>query len=207
MENSSNIKTKDRILLCAIDLISDVGYANATMRKIAEIVGIKASSLYKHYKNKEEILTSIYALFKDKFFEAASFSENNAEQLVHLSTLELLNTAFDYFKQTMLNPYIVKIARIMTSEPHKSQPSKDFFIQNFIENPTQQVQALFDIIIKNEGLSGLNTRVLAEEYVAYNMFLYFKHYYLLDSPDIEDIEQKMRQHNEFYASTIMKRGK
>lgn len=207
MENETGMKTKDKILFSAINLFSDKGYANTTMRKIAEVVGIKASSLYKHYKSKEDILSSIYAFFKEKFSEASSFSQNGLEQLEHMSSLELLNSSFYYFKHIMWTPYIIKIARIITMEQNKNQSAKNFFIQDFIEKPTQQIQEMFKQILKKESISGLDTRVLAEEYIAYIMFLYFKHNFLLNSPDIEDIEKKMAQHNEFYANNILKRGK
>ena len=48
--------TKQRILDEALTLFSEKGYANVFVADIAEKVGIKAPSLYKHYKNKQAIL-------------------------------------------------------------------------------------------------------------------------------------------------------
>ena len=42
--------TKQRILDEALTLFSEKGYANVFVNDIAEKVGIKAPSLYKHYK-------------------------------------------------------------------------------------------------------------------------------------------------------------
>ncbi len=47
--------TKQRILDEALTLFSERGYANVFVNDIAEKVGIKAPSLYKHYKNKQAI--------------------------------------------------------------------------------------------------------------------------------------------------------
>ena len=44
------IKTKDRILLAALDLFSEKGYDQASIDLIAEAVGIKGPSIYAHYK-------------------------------------------------------------------------------------------------------------------------------------------------------------
>ena len=50
--------TKQRILDEALTLFSEKGYANVFVGDIAERVGIKAPSLYKHYKSKKAILPS-----------------------------------------------------------------------------------------------------------------------------------------------------
>ena len=44
------IKTKDRILLAALDLFSQKGYDQTSIDLIAETVGIKGPSIYAHYK-------------------------------------------------------------------------------------------------------------------------------------------------------------
>ena len=47
--------TKEIILFKALSLFADKGYDGVTVRDIAAEVGIMQSSLYKHYKNKQEI--------------------------------------------------------------------------------------------------------------------------------------------------------
>jgi len=52
-------KRKAEIYSAAVQLFKDRGYAAASMRDIAEAVGIEASSLYSHIKSKEEILRDV----------------------------------------------------------------------------------------------------------------------------------------------------
>ena len=54
-------KTKDKILRKALHLFSRDGYEAVTVEKIAMAVGIKAPSLYKHYKGKRDIFDTIVA--------------------------------------------------------------------------------------------------------------------------------------------------
>ena len=56
------IKTKDRILLAALDLFSQKGYDQTSIDLIAEAVGIKGPSIYAHYKGKEDILDSLITI-------------------------------------------------------------------------------------------------------------------------------------------------
>lgn len=51
--------TKDRILKETTRLFADQGYEATTMKDIADAVGIKAASLYAHYKGKEELFRAV----------------------------------------------------------------------------------------------------------------------------------------------------
>ena len=53
------ISTKEKILLEALTLFSKNSYDAITVNQIAQIVGIKAPSLYKHYRSKQEIFDAI----------------------------------------------------------------------------------------------------------------------------------------------------
>ena len=48
--------TRDRILNEALTLFAENGYDGTSVEEIAEKVGIKAPSLYNHFKGKEDIL-------------------------------------------------------------------------------------------------------------------------------------------------------
>lgn len=57
--------TKEKILNEALILFSEKGYSDVLVGDIATAVGIKAPSLYKHFKGKQEIFDSCV----EKFFE------------------------------------------------------------------------------------------------------------------------------------------
>jgi AcrR family transcriptional regulator len=52
--------TKDKILQETLRLFADRGYDSTTMNDIAGAVGIKAASLYAHYKGKEELFGAVF---------------------------------------------------------------------------------------------------------------------------------------------------
>lgn len=53
--------TKQRILDEALRLFSQSGYDAVSVERIASAVGIKAPSLYKHFKSKQDIFDAIVA--------------------------------------------------------------------------------------------------------------------------------------------------
>ena len=59
--------TKETILYEALKLFSDKGYDGVSVRDIAGQVGIKQSSLYKHYTNKQDIFDSLVKTMQTRF--------------------------------------------------------------------------------------------------------------------------------------------
>ena len=49
------MSTKEKILDAALTLFAENGYDGTSVEQIANIVGIKAPSLYKRYKGKEDM--------------------------------------------------------------------------------------------------------------------------------------------------------
>ena len=64
--------TKQRILTEAIKLFAKEGYEAVSVDQIAKAVGIKAPSLYKHYKNKRDIFDSILQVMEQRDGENAA---------------------------------------------------------------------------------------------------------------------------------------
>ena len=60
---------KEQILAASAALFRNKGYAVTTVRDIAQVLGIGASSLYSHVKSKEEILETICFSMADMFLQ------------------------------------------------------------------------------------------------------------------------------------------
>lgn len=58
--------TRDRILLAALELFAARSYRAASMRLIAEEVGITKASLYHHFRSKQEILEELLTPLLDQ---------------------------------------------------------------------------------------------------------------------------------------------
>ena len=61
------MKTRDRIIHSATELFNDQGERNITTNHIAAHLGISPGNLYYHFRNKEDIIHSIfdqYAAFR-----------------------------------------------------------------------------------------------------------------------------------------------
>ena len=81
------MSTKEKILDAALTLFAENGYDGTSVEQIASIVGIKAPSLYKHYKGKEDILNALIDSGVAKFeFSKISLAKATTSPLYFFST-------------------------------------------------------------------------------------------------------------------------
>lgn len=73
--------TKERILREALNLFAGKGYEAVGVTEIADAVGIKAPSIYKHYKNKRDIFDSIIKRINEMDSEYAKSYEMPEETM------------------------------------------------------------------------------------------------------------------------------
>ncbi len=78
------MKTKDRILKAALHQFNTLGTDQATVRSIAEEVGISHGNLCYHYKNTDEL---IEALYFQLVAEAAPMAEQAFDQSISFDTV------------------------------------------------------------------------------------------------------------------------
>lgn len=157
--------TKEKILQISIEKISKKGYDNVSIRSIAQDVGIKESSIYNHYKNKEDILDKILKKFLDILeetsLESSDLKKNldNIEQLYHYGS--------ELFKKQLNNMEIIKIWRIINIEKYHNEKVKKFYKKHIISNPLKFWTNIFKTLLENEDIDEMEPYKLAEEFYYY----------------------------------------
>lgn len=82
------IDTKNKILEVSLELFAKKGFDGVSVREIAKEVGVRESALYKHYKNKEDIL--------DKIVEEMISSIRKGYELQHVPETLIVGVADGY---------------------------------------------------------------------------------------------------------------
>jgi TetR/AcrR family transcriptional regulator, cholesterol catabolism regulator len=119
----ANLSRKEQVIRKAAELFKDKGYAAASMRDLAQLLGIEAASLYSHIKSKEEILRSLC------FDMAAEFrkSLDEVEKQKVTATEKLRNGIIGHIQ--VMAKDLTASAVFMNEHRHLSQPYlRDFLL-------------------------------------------------------------------------------
>jgi AcrR family transcriptional regulator len=123
MESISNLSRKEQVIRKAAELFKEKGYAAASMRDLAQLLGIEAASLYSHIKSKEEILRNLC-------FDMASEFRKSLEEVEKqdLPASEKLRRGIIGHIQVMAKD-LTASAVFMNEHRHLSQPYlRDFLL-------------------------------------------------------------------------------
>ena len=103
------MSTKEKILDAALTLFAENGYDGTSVEQIASIVGIKAPSLYKHYKGKEDILNALIDSAEARYEEMFGSEKNIGK--VPQSREEFIKVTLKRISFTIKDPVIRKTDR------------------------------------------------------------------------------------------------
>lgn len=123
MDAIANLSRKEQVIRSAAELFKEKGYAAASMRDLAQKLGIEAASLYSHIKSKEEILRTLC------FDMAAEFraSLDKVEQQKATAREKLQMGIIGHV--AVMAKDLTAAAVFMNEHRHLSQPSlRDFLL-------------------------------------------------------------------------------
>lgn len=156
--------TKERILEEALTLFAENGYDGTSVEQIAEKVGIKAPSLYKHFKGKEDILNAIIDNAEARYEESFG-SENHIGRLPE-SKESFVRVTMEKISFTMHDPMIRKIRKFLVQEQFCSERLAKITTRHQLDG----LQGMYTKIIEGMMSKGLikedNAALLATELTA-----------------------------------------
>ncbi len=194
--------TKNKILDASIDLFSEYGYDGVSIRRIASEVGIRESSIYNHYPNKQSILKAIL----DYYVEEMVSDEIPIEE----ASLNL-DIGFDYFYKAGCDAFLtklnedkmMKITRLFFIESYHNDEVKTFLKDAIIEAPIYGWMDLFNLMKeKNLIKRDCDVRQLSESFFYYGMFLLYNHFIINYPEDDEEFLKEFMEKTQNHARII-----
>lgn len=146
--------------MSALDLFSEQGFAQVSMRGIADSVGIRVSSLYNHYKSKGDLLTAFYDYYADRFTKTTLTLDElrvRAKEIDAREALDLLN--YDYGEQVAKT--LTKIIRVATREARRDKQSEAFlewYMNNCLKAP---IELLINTLIEQKKIKPIDAKVIS----------------------------------------------
>lgn len=149
------MNTREKIIYEALSLFSVKGYDAATIREIASAVGIKESSIYNHFKNKQDILNKIIDETLKRYNDTLksvqlpqSEDDNISDFYNNITDQEFLDICTKIFLFYLKDDYISKLRRLLTIEQYSNKEIgeifRNVFIDKVLETQRQVLQKFID---------------------------------------------------------------
>lgn len=202
--------TKHRILDEALTLFSRKGYANVFVNEIAERVGIKAPSLYKHYKNKQAIFDAIIDEMNTRYQKQANSLNLNGinpvkdiEMYSNISEDNLIEMGKNLFLYFLHDDYTSRFRKILTIEQFNNKDFAKLYSCQYVDEPLSYQKTLFQLLVANGNLMACDVDIMTLQFFS-PIFMLLT---LCDrEPDREEealkvLEKHIRQFNSIYGGT------
>lgn len=204
-QNQTKKPTKERIFDISLDLFSQKGYDRVSVREIAREVGIRESSIYNHYKNKEAILDAIIDYFKSELNQSGLPEEESAD-LMEEGPEVFFDVGAKIYMNRINTPQMEKIWRLVSIETYHNEKIRDFFKKELLEEPLHIWENNFQMMIDKKMIKPVDPQTLAYEYFSFVIFLFFE-YFVLKYDDgfdsyIDLALEKIANHTAFILEAI-----
>ncbi|MCE5213465.1 MAG: TetR/AcrR family transcriptional regulator [Methanobacterium sp.] len=197
--------TKEKIFDISLELFAAKGFNAVSVREIAREVGIRESSIYNHYKNKEAILDTIMDYFIYQLSQSG-LPKDDAEALIEQGPEVFFETGAKMYIKQINTPQMEKIWRLVSIETYHNKKIRDFFKKELLEEPINVWENTFQMMIEKKMIKPLNPRTLAYEYFSFAIFLFFEYFVLEYDKDFKTYmdlaQEKMANHAEFLLEAI-----
>ncbi len=139
---SSKAEKYNRILKAAIKIIGSKGFHNAKIKDIAQAADVADGTIYNYFKNKEDLLITIFKTKLDEYVKLAEAELKNAKTFD-----EKLNIIIEFHLKIMSdNPELANILQVELRQPDKKMRIK---VRKNLKNYFRIVEEIITEGIKN----------------------------------------------------------
>lgn len=194
------MNTKELILQEALKMFSNQGYDSVSIRDIAKTVNIKESSIYYHFKNKQDIVDSLVSKFEghlnmlvEKFNEAiVKLAPNDSFSPISINAY--------YFDQYLFDPFCNQMLRFIMLEQFHNNEMVALYDKYLFELPYKYQVGVFETLGKMGIMNKEQALFIGNAYYAEMTMLTFK--YILNGELTEDKKSKFKEEVNTYMKSI-----
>ena len=146
------MSTKEKILESALALFAENGYDGTSVEDIAAAVGIKAPSLYKHFRGKEAILNSLIDAAESRYEEYFG-SERNIGRIPE-NPEEFIRMTMERVRFTISDPMIKRVRIFLVQEQFRNERLAEITTRHQIDG----IQHMYARILKTMMDAGTAVR-------------------------------------------------
>lgn len=165
--------TKKIILKKALELFSERGYDSVSVGEIAQKVGIKAPSLYNHYKSKEEIFQAIVSETAEHYEKETDKIDIHVENVSRdipsfkkIAAESLTEKVKQIFLYSLHDETVSRFRKMMTIEQFRSEKLAKLYSERYVDRMIAYHADIFRSLIAAREIVDEDPITLATSYVS-----------------------------------------
>ncbi len=163
--------TRDKIVYNALVLFANNGYEATSVGDIADAVGIKAPSLYNHFKSKQEIFDTIIEYSRIGFNKHMMEVKNRAaaltkERILSITLEDQIKQVRKLFDVTLHREETILFRKLMTIEGYNHPELAKEYNKRYIDSHIASYSQIIKVLIDGKILKDENPVALAALYAA-----------------------------------------
>lgn len=154
--------TKKRILVKALEMFSERGYAGTNLRELAQSLGIVKSALYRHYTSKEEIWDAVIDMVNAHYTER--FGSVEHMPAIPTTMEELKGMTMGMVNFTVHDELVIQVRKLMLTEQFRDEKISKMASFHFLYSTEAIFTKVFTSMMENGTLKKGDPAILAFAY-------------------------------------------
>lgn len=167
------MNTREKIIKESLKLFSKKGYDGVSMRDIASAVNIKASSIYSHFKSKEDIYSAIVKEMDNRYEKEAKKlnidginPKKDVNMYQDISLDLLLNLGKSLFLYFIHDEYTSSFRKMVTIGQYSNEDLAQNYTKQYFDDPITYQSTLFEMLIKQGNFINADSKIMAMHFFA-----------------------------------------
>ena len=176
--------TRQRIQSTALTLFSQRGFSAVSIRDICKRVGIKESTVYYHFENKQDIFT---ALMREAEETTRAIRDGFDQAIAGIQTVmegPFIMVGLGFLSGYLLDEKMLKFIRMLMIEQHVNDKAAKLYSRIMFEAPLEQNAAVFRLLMEKGCFGPGDSVFMAEEYYA-PVYYIFQRFFSSGNADME----------------------
>lgn len=167
--------TKNRILQVSLDLFSLRGYSSVSIRDICGKVGIKESSVYHHFKSKQDIFDVLCNSFTETLYALPQAFSVEMQKVTSVKDEEFIFVCQSFVNDYLMNEKINKFIRMLIIEQSTNVQAAELYHRVLFDDALAGQKVIYQWLVSIGFLKNSDIDMMVMEYYAHVIYLFHRY--------------------------------